>query len=85
MVAEEAPYLSDGQQVGAQESRWSFSPKAGRLKAQEELMSQAESNVLWLGMVASACNPNYSGGRDQGDCGLRPSWAKCYQDPISTN
>jgi hypothetical protein len=25
--------------------------------------------------VAHACNPSYSGGRDQEDCSLRPGWA----------
>jgi hypothetical protein len=33
--------------------------------------------------VAHACNPNYSGGRDQEDGGLRPAPAKSLQDPIS--
>jgi hypothetical protein len=26
--------------------------------------------------VAHICNPSYSGGRDQEDCGLRPALAK---------
>jgi hypothetical protein len=26
--------------------------------------------------VAHFCNPNYLGGRDQEDYGLRPAWAK---------
>jgi hypothetical protein len=28
------------------------------------------------------CNPCYSGGRDQGDCGLIPVQAKSSRDPI---
>jgi hypothetical protein len=26
-------------------------------------------------VVARTCNPRYSGGRDQEDCGLKPAWA----------
>jgi hypothetical protein len=33
--------------------------------------------------VAHACNPSYSGGRDQEDCGLKPTWASSSRDPIS--
>jgi hypothetical protein len=33
--------------------------------------------------VAHACNPSYSGGRDQEDHGLKPAWANSLQDPIS--
>jgi hypothetical protein len=33
--------------------------------------------------VAQACNPSYSGGRDQEDGGLKPAWANSLQDPIS--
>jgi hypothetical protein len=32
--------------------------------------------------VAYACNPSYSGGRDQEDQGLKPSWANSSGDPI---
>jgi hypothetical protein len=32
-------------------------------------------------LVAHACNPSYSGGRDQED--LKPVWANSSQDPIS--
>jgi hypothetical protein len=31
-----------------------------------------------------ACNPSYSGGRDQ-DCGLKPAQANSLRDPISKN
>jgi hypothetical protein len=33
--------------------------------------------------VAHACNPSYSVGRDQQDCGLKPAWANSLRDPIS--
>jgi hypothetical protein len=32
--------------------------------------------------VAHACNPSYSGGRDQKDHGLKPAQANSSQDPI---
>jgi hypothetical protein len=32
--------------------------------------------------VAHACNPSYSGGRDQRDCSLKPAQAHSSQDPI---
>jgi hypothetical protein len=33
--------------------------------------------------VTHACNPSYSGGRDQEDLGSKPAWANSLQDPIS--
>jgi hypothetical protein len=33
--------------------------------------------------VAHACNPSYSGGRDQEDYSLKPAWANSLRDPIS--
>jgi hypothetical protein len=33
--------------------------------------------------VTHACNPSYSGGRDQEDLYLKPAWANSLQDPIS--
>jgi hypothetical protein len=35
--------------------------------------------------VVHACNPSYSGGRDQEDCGLKPARANSLQDPILKN
>jgi hypothetical protein len=35
--------------------------------------------------VAHACNPSYSGGREQEDFGSKAAWAKSSQDPISKN
>jgi hypothetical protein len=31
--------------------------------------------------VAHACNPSYSGGRDQKDLGLKPAWANSSARP----
>jgi hypothetical protein len=33
--------------------------------------------------VTHACNPNYSGGRDQEACGSKPGWENSLQDRIS--
>jgi hypothetical protein len=33
--------------------------------------------------VAHACDPSYSGGRNQEDHGSKPAWANSLQDPIS--
>jgi hypothetical protein len=32
-------------------------------------------------MVAHTCNPSYSGGRNQDDCGLKPVWANSSTRP----
>jgi hypothetical protein len=37
--------------------------------------------ISWV-LVAHACNPSYSGGRDQENHGLKPAQAKSLQDPI---
>jgi hypothetical protein len=36
-----------------------------------------------LALVAYACNPSYSGGKDQADHGLKSAWVNSLQDPIS--
>jgi hypothetical protein len=33
-------------------------------------------------LVAHACNPSYSGGRDHKDPGSKPAWANSSRDPI---
>jgi hypothetical protein len=33
--------------------------------------------------VVHACNPSYSGGRDQEDQGSKPEWENSSQDPTS--
>jgi hypothetical protein len=35
--------------------------------------------------MAHVCNPGYSGGRDQEDCGSKPAQANSLRDPISKN
>jgi hypothetical protein len=35
--------------------------------------------------MAHACNPSYSGDRDQEDRSSKPAWAKSSQDPILKN
>jgi hypothetical protein len=39
-------------------------------------------NVCWV-LVAHACFPSYSGGRDQEDCSSKPPWANGFPDPVS--
>jgi hypothetical protein len=46
------------------------------------LMFLRSSNFSWA-PVAPACNPSYSGGRDQEDRDLKPAQANSSQDPIS--
>jgi hypothetical protein len=36
-------------------------------------------------VVAHACNPSYSGGRDQEDCSSKPVWVNSSRDPILKN
>jgi hypothetical protein len=36
-------------------------------------------------LVAHACNPSYSGGKDQEDHSLRPAQANCSRDPHLQN
>jgi hypothetical protein len=36
-------------------------------------------------LVAHACNPSFSGGRDQKDHGSKPAWANSLQDPLLKN
>jgi hypothetical protein len=40
--------------------------------------------IHWA-LVAHTCNPNYSGGRDQEDCGLKTAWENSSPDPILKN
>jgi hypothetical protein len=39
----------------------------------------------WQAQVAHACNPSYSGGKGQEDCGLNATKANSLSDPISKN
>jgi hypothetical protein len=49
-----------------------FKPQYNQIKTKQKLL-----------LVAHACNPSYSGGRDQEDCSLKPAWANSSRDPIS--
>jgi phosphotransferase system glucose/maltose/N-acetylglucosamine-specific IIC component len=39
-----------------------------------------EGHPLGWALVAHACNPSYSGGKDQGERGLKPAWANSSRD-----
>jgi hypothetical protein len=41
---------------------------------QKELIKQNKNVVDWA-PVAHACDPSYSRGKDQEDCGSKPAWA----------
>jgi hypothetical protein len=43
----------------------------------------SDKNALdcWA-LVAHACNPSYSGGRDQGDRDSKPAWGNSTRDPV---
>jgi hypothetical protein len=55
-----------------------------RLEKEASALNIKNSNFK-LVAVAQACNPSYSGGRDQEDHGLRSTWAKSLQNPILTD
>jgi hypothetical protein len=42
-------------------------------------------NFTSRALVAYTYNPNYSGGRDQEDHGLKLAWTNSFRDPISKN
>jgi hypothetical protein len=42
----------------------------------------AEENRGSWALVVHACNPSYSGGRDQEEFSSKPAWANCSRDPI---
>jgi hypothetical protein len=52
---------------------WSFEFRVFHMK----------SKLLSPALVAHACNPSYSGGRDQGDHGSKPAQANSSGDLIS--
>jgi hypothetical protein len=41
-----------------------------------------KKKISWA-LVTHCCNPGYSGGRDQEDCGSKPAQANSSLDPIS--
>jgi hypothetical protein len=50
-----------------------------RLPLQKKKRKERTSRAL----IAHACNPSYSGGRDQEDCGSKPAQANSFRNPIS--
>jgi hypothetical protein len=50
-------------------------------ESSRRLFLQHQNINLKLGMVVQACNAGYLGGRDQEDCGLRPTRTKNYETP----
>jgi hypothetical protein len=46
----------------------------------EIVLRRGKGSHMW---VAHACNPSYSGGRDQEDCTSKPAWANSFWDPTS--
>jgi hypothetical protein len=43
---------------------------------------QSQNTTNCPALVAYACNPSYSGGRDQEDHGLKPIWANSSHDHL---
>jgi hypothetical protein len=56
-----------------------FPPCGGKSGHSVTLTTKEESH--WA-PVAHTCNPSFSGGRDQKDLGLKPTWANSSGDPI---
>jgi hypothetical protein len=61
-----------------QEAEAERSQVQGQPKLYRELVKNQNSWAL----LAHACNPSYSGGRDQEDQGSKPAWANSLGDPI---
>jgi hypothetical protein len=56
--------------------------KCSRAQSDVRECGDIKAELLWA-PVAHFYNPNYSGGRDQEDCGSKPAWANSSQEPIS--
>jgi hypothetical protein len=54
---------------------------AGVWRKRKPTLSRKD-NGSWV-LVAHACNPSYSVGRDQEDCSSKPAWTNSFRDPIS--
>jgi hypothetical protein len=65
------------------EAEGSLVPKNLRTAWENILRPPISKNKIGRVPVAHACNPSYSGGRDQEDGGSKPSEASSLQDPIS--
>jgi hypothetical protein len=58
-------------------------PPAPQLHLKKGKKDWQKSKFFQALVVAHACNPSYSGGRDQEDRGSKPAWANSFRDPIS--
>jgi hypothetical protein len=67
----------EGREGGRKEER-----KEGRKEGRREGRQDKKINRV---PGAHACNPSYSGGRDQEHHCSKPAWANSSQDPISKN
>jgi hypothetical protein len=45
----------------------------GKREGKERKIYPLRERTSWM-LVTRACNPSYSGGRDQEDCSLKPAW-----------
>jgi hypothetical protein len=59
-----------------------FMPSTTKLKKKKRKKTKKNS-ILSQALVAHACNPSYSRGRDQEDGSFKPPWANGSEDPIS--
>jgi hypothetical protein len=55
--------------------------ESSEFKPQNHKKIKIKKNNSWA-LVAHACDPSYSGGRDQEDCCSKPAWANSSRDPI---
>jgi hypothetical protein len=60
-------------------------PGAGHSGAHQAWIGLGKRPLLCQVLVAHACNPNYSGDRDQEDHSSKPAPANSSQDPIVKN
>jgi hypothetical protein len=49
----------------------------------EDIVAKRGRKSQARGLVTHSCNPSYSGGRDQEDCGSKPARGNSFQDSIS--
>jgi hypothetical protein len=52
------------------------------LDVNQKFDSRSKLRSFESGLMAHACNPSYTGGRDQENCSLRPAQANSLRDPI---
>jgi hypothetical protein len=65
-----------------------YETKIGLIFKRRNLSPWSGRTLLFTGYehkTAHACNPSYSGSREQEDRGSKPVPANCFRDPISKN